>query len=115
MAIAASLGAAIWQRRQRLASMKVGGFDRAQLWRSLLLECAVLLGIGGLVGAAGGLSGHALASRFLRATTGFPAPFSFDVAAIVFVVFVVAAIALLAIAALGVAATSVPPTARFQD
>jgi putative ABC transport system permease protein len=115
VAIAASLGAAIWQRRQKLASMKVGGYDRAQLWRSLLLECTVLLGIGGLVGAAGGVSGHALASRYLRATTGFPAPFSLDAAAIAFVVLAVVAIALGAIAVLGIAAASVPPTARFQE
>lgn len=115
LAIAATLGAAIWQRRQKLASMKVWGYDGLQLWRSLLLECTILLGIGGLVGAIGGLSGHALASRYLRAATGFPAPFSFDAAAVGFVVVAVAAIALLAIALLGIAAASVQPTARFQD
>jgi putative ABC transport system permease protein len=115
LSIAASLGAAIWQHRQKLAAMKIGGYDRAQLWRSLLLECTVLLGVGGLVGAAGGLYGHALASRYLRATTGFPAPFSFDLSAIVFVVFAVTAIALLAIALLGLAAASIAPSARFQE
>ncbi len=47
-----------------------------QLWRAVLLECGVTIGVGVLVGALVGVAGHALASRFLQLTTGFPAPFA---------------------------------------
>ena len=76
LAIAASLSAVIWQRRARLAAMKSQGFDHWQLWRSLILESAIVLFIGCLDGAVLGVYGHALADRWLRMTTGFPAPFA---------------------------------------
>src|SRR5690606_19621797 len=76
LAVAAALTAAIWQRRPRLAALKVQGFDARQLWRALLIESAIVLGIGFAVGAVVGIYGHLLASRYLETTTGFPAPFS---------------------------------------
>ncbi len=76
VAIAFALGAAIWQRRPRLAALKIQGFDHRQLWRALLIEGAIVLTIGCSLGALLGLYGHALANRFLTTTTGFPAPFS---------------------------------------
>ena len=72
LAVAASLGAAIWQRRARLAAMKTWGYDNLELWRSLLLEGTILLTIGRVDGALLGLYGHALADRWLRLTTDFP-------------------------------------------
>ena len=50
LAVAAALGTAIWQRRHYLASLKADGFDSLQLWRAILLECSVLLAIGGMTG-----------------------------------------------------------------
>ena len=79
LAVASALSAAIWQRRARLASLKIQGYDTAQLWRALLLESAIVLGIGCAVGAVLGIYGHALASRALIRITGFPAPFSLDI------------------------------------
>ena len=76
LAVAAALSATIWQRRARLASLKIQGYHPAQLWGGLLLESGLMLGLGSLTGAVVGVYGHALASRWLTATTGFPAPFS---------------------------------------
>ncbi len=52
LAVASALSAAIWQRRARLASLKIQGYGTAQLWRALLLESAIVLGVGCAVGAA---------------------------------------------------------------
>jgi putative ABC transport system permease protein len=72
LAMAAAMGAMIWQRRVRLADMKVDGFSRLVLWRALLWESAVLLGLGCALGAAFGAYGQLLLSRALSVVTGFP-------------------------------------------
>ena len=41
LAVAASLSAAIWQRRARLSAMKTWGYDDLRLWRAILLESAI--------------------------------------------------------------------------
>jgi putative ABC transport system permease protein len=76
LAVAAALSATIWQRRSRLASLKIQGYHPSQLWRGLLLESGVMLGVGSAIGALVGVYGHALADRWLTIATGFPAPFS---------------------------------------
>lgn len=72
LAMAAAMGALIWQRRTRLAGMKVDGFDQRELWRALLYESAVLLGTGCSVGAVFGLGGQIVLTRALAGVTGFP-------------------------------------------
>jgi putative ABC transport system permease protein len=72
IAMAAAMAGMIWQRRAFLASMKVEGYTTAELWRSLLLEAAVLVGAGCVIGAAFGLLGQGLLSRALTTVTGFP-------------------------------------------
>ncbi len=72
LAMAAAMGAMIWQRRVRLADMKVDGFSRLVLWRSLVWESAILLGLGCALGAAFGAYGQVLLSRALSVVTGFP-------------------------------------------
>jgi len=72
LAMAAAMGAMIWQRRPRLASMKVDGFSRGELWRALLYESALLLGAGCSIGAIFGLYGQLLLSHALISVTGFP-------------------------------------------
>ncbi|HEX8714042.1 MAG TPA: FtsX-like permease family protein, partial [Solirubrobacteraceae bacterium] len=72
LAMAAAMGAMIWQRRVRLADMKVDGFSRLVLWRALLWESAVLLGLGCALGAIFGAFGQLLLSRALAVVTGFP-------------------------------------------
>jgi putative ABC transport system permease protein len=78
LAVASALGATIWQRRPQLASLKIQGYDRRQLWRALLLESMIVLSFGCAIGAILGVYGHVLAGRWLTLTTGFPAPFSLD-------------------------------------
>jgi putative ABC transport system permease protein len=72
LAMVAAMGAMIWQRRTRLADMKVDGFSRIVLWRSLVWESVILLGFGCVLGAAFGAYGQVLLSRALSVVTGFP-------------------------------------------
>ncbi len=115
LAVAASLSAVIWQRRMRLAAMKNQGFDHWQLWRSLILESAIVLSIGCLVGAVLGVFGHALADRWLRLTTGFPAPFSVGWPQVFLTFALVASIALAVMALPGLSAARAPARTGFQE
>jgi putative ABC transport system permease protein len=115
LAVAAALGAAVWQRRTRLAALKLQGFDEWQLWRSLLLEGTIVLALGCAVGAALGICGHALASRYLERTTGFPAPFGLAGLQVLGALGLVAGIALLVVALPGWVATRVPARAGLQE
>jgi len=115
LAVASALGAAIWERRPRLAALKVQGFDERQLWRALLLESTVVLGVGFTVGMVLGLYGHALASRFLETTTGFPAPFSIAGGQLALTLTLVVGVALAVVAVPGWAAAKVAPRATFQE
>jgi putative ABC transport system permease protein len=72
LAIAIAMSAMISQRRPQMARMKLEGFSRGGLWRSLLLESGLLLGTGALVGALFGILGELLQSHALLAVTGFP-------------------------------------------
>jgi putative ABC transport system permease protein len=115
LAVAAALSAAIWQRRARLATLQVLGYGRGQLWRAVLLESAITIAVGALLGAVIGILGHALASRFLEASTGFPAPFSLDVVEVVLTLSSLTALALVVVAIPGRSAARVSPTTIFQD
>jgi putative ABC transport system permease protein len=107
LAVAAALSATVWQRRRRFAAHKMQGYDTWQLWRAVVLESTVTIGVGAVVGAAIGLGGHALASRFLERTTGFPAPFSVGAVQVLVTLALVGGIALLVIAIPGMAAARV--------
>jgi putative ABC transport system permease protein len=113
LAMAAAMGAMIWQRRPRLAGMKVDGFDQGELWRALLCESALLLGAGCSIGAVFGLYGQLLLSHALVSVTGFPVVFAIGVPIAAAIFAIVTAIAV-AIAALpGYLATQVKPA--LQD
>lgn len=115
LAVAASLAAAIWQRRMRMAALKVSGLRTAQLWGAILIESAITLLAGSLLGALIGSGGHALASRFLKLSTGFPAPFGLGVGAMFATVGLFCAIALMVLALPGAAAARVAPSAVLQE
>jgi putative ABC transport system permease protein len=115
LAVAFALSAAIWQRRGRLASLKTQGFNSRQLWRSLVLESAIVLGVGCADGAILGIYGHALAGRWLKLTTGFPAPFSLGGVELLLTIMLVAGISLSVIALPGMSAARVSPEASFQE
>ncbi|HEY2282809.1 MAG TPA: FtsX-like permease family protein [Solirubrobacteraceae bacterium] len=110
LALAAALSTVIYQRRPRFVSLKEDGFDRWQVWRSLLIESVVLLGIGCLDGAILGIYGHALANRYLRLDTGFPAPFSLGGLQLVLTLLIVAGVSLAIITLPGYSATGIPTT-----
>lgn len=115
LSVASALGAAIWQRRERLATMKTQGFDSLQLLRSLLLESLIAVGVGGVGGAAVGLYGHALADRWLTSSTGFPAPFTLGAGQLLLALGAVIAITLLMVAWPGWSAARVSPSMGAQD
>jgi putative ABC transport system permease protein len=76
LAMAAAMGNMIWLRRARLASLKLDGFSDLAVWRTLLLESALLVGSGCLIGAVFGLYGQLLGSHAILGVTGFPVVFS---------------------------------------
>jgi putative ABC transport system permease protein len=115
IAVAAALGATIWQRRPRLAALRIQGFDSLQLWRALIIEGGIVLSIGCAIGGVLGLYGHALANRFLQSTTGFPAPFSIAGGSLVLTFALVIGIALAIYLLPGWAAARVPPRTSFQE
>jgi putative ABC transport system permease protein len=115
ISVAIALSAAIWQRRARLAALKIQGFDRLQLWRALLLESAILLGVGCVVGAVLGVYGHALASRWLQLATGFPAPFALGETQVLLTFGLVMGVAIFVVALPGYTAARVPARASFQE
>lgn len=115
LAVASALSATIWQRRARLASLKIQGYDSRQLWRALLLESAITVGVGCAIGGVIGVYGHALAGRWLTLTTGFPAPFAVAPAQVALTLMLITVIALVVIAIPGFAASRVPARAGFQE
>ena len=87
----------------------------AQLWRAVLLECGITIGVGALVGALVGIAGHALAGRFLQLSTGFPAPFSLGPEQVLLTIMLFGAIALAVIALPGMLAARVSARAVLQE
>jgi putative ABC transport system permease protein len=100
LAMATAMGAMLWQRRPLLADMKVDGFGKGVLWRSLLVESVLLLGVGCTIGALFGLCGQLLLSHALAVVTGFPVVSSIGAP--------VAIVSLLAVTSVAVAFVAVP-------
>lgn len=72
LAMAAALGAAIWQRRPRLAEDALLGVLPSERWRALLIESGLVVGAGCLTGAVVGILGQIVIDRYLVGITGFP-------------------------------------------
>jgi putative ABC transport system permease protein len=115
LAVAAVLSASIWQRRARLAALAAQGFDHMQLWRAVVLESGIAVAIGCADGALLGLYGHALASRWLALSTGFPAPFSLGLGDILLAPAIVAGCTVLLAGALGFKSARVSSRLAFGD
>jgi putative ABC transport system permease protein len=115
LAMAAAMGNMVWQRRPRLAKLKLEGFPRAELWRTILLESLLLLGVGCVSGAAFGLYGQQLLDRALANVINFPVVYSFGglVALASLALVTAAAVAIVAIP--GYIAAGVPPAVALQD
>jgi putative ABC transport system permease protein len=78
LAMAGAFGSLIWQRRPRIAVLRVFGFRKPGLRRWLVWESAILLGVGCLTGAAFGIYGQLLMSHALASVTGFPISFGVE-------------------------------------
>ncbi len=113
LAMAAAMGAMIWQRRPRLAGMKVDGFGQGELWRALLWESCMLLGAGCSIGAAFGLYGQLVLIHALVSVTGFPVVFSIGIPVAIISFVTVTMIALVVVALPGYLAAQVKPA--LQD
>jgi putative ABC transport system permease protein len=115
LAMAAAMGGMVWQRRRRLADLKLAGIDHRQLWRALLLESVLLLGVGCVVGTVYGLYGEQLLNRALNAATGFPVDNSVGLAVAFLSLAVVIAVASAVAMVPGYLAARVPVDAAFRD
>jgi putative ABC transport system permease protein len=115
LAVAAATAAMIWQRRRLLADHKLSnGISAMSLWKALLLECVVLLGVGSAVGAAFGLFAQQLLDRALKTVTGFPVEYSVGVTGALASLALVTVITLVIAAVPGGLAARVPASAAFE-
>jgi putative ABC transport system permease protein len=115
LAMAAAMGASIWQRRRSLASLRIQSFRPSQLRAILLCEWTLVLGTGALVGAAAGIYGQALIDRYLRGVTGFPAQFSTTAPDVLETVAIVVGAALLVLILPGFIASRAPARLALQE
>jgi putative ABC transport system permease protein len=115
LAMAAAMGAMIWLRRMRLADMKVDGFSRSVLWRALLWESTVLLGLGCALGAAYGAYGQLMLSRALSVVTGFPVIEASPLPAAIANLGLITAVAVAIVAVPGYVAARVRPAIGLQE
>ncbi len=115
LAMAAAMGNMVWQRRPRLAKLKLEGFPRPELWRTILLESFLLLGVGCLSGALFGLYGQQLLDRALANVINFPVVYSFGVLIALGSLALVTAAAVAIVAIPGYLAAGVAPAVALQD
>lgn len=115
LAMAAAIGAMVWQRRPHLAKLKLEGIARAELWGTTLLESLVLLAVGCLAGSAFGLYGQRLADRALAQAVNFPVVPSFAASAALLSAALVTGAGLAILALPGYLASSVPAALALQD
>ena len=115
LAMAAAMGAMIWQRRPRLAKLKLDGLPRAELWGTILLESVLLVGVGCLTGAVFGLYGQQLADRALAQTINFPIVHSVTLLNATSSLALMLATALAILAIPGYLAASVPASLALAD
>lgn len=111
LALAGAMGSLIWQRRERIAAIRVQGYSPMVLWQWLCCESALMLGTGCCMGAAFGLAGQILLSHALAAVTGFPISLGVEATVAVFSVLWVGVVALAVVAIPGYLAANVPPRA----
>jgi putative ABC transport system permease protein len=115
LAMAAATGTMIWQRRPRLAKLKLEGFAPAELWRTVLLESAILLGVGCLTGALAGLLGQRLLDRALSHVVNYPVVPSLGVPPALASLGLVTVAAVAVVAVPGWFASRVPAGLALQD
>ena len=114
--MAAAIGNMVWQRRPRLAKLKLEGFPRSELWRTIVLESLILLGVGCLdrrrrsaSTASSSWTGRS------RTSIGFPVVHSVAVLPALLSLAIVTTAAVVIIAIPGYLAAGVPPAVALED
>jgi putative ABC transport system permease protein len=115
LAMAAAMGAMIWQRRPRLAKLKLEGFPPSELWQTIMLESLLLLGVGCTAGALTGLLGQQLLDRALANIVNYPVVHSIGLLPAIWSLALVTAAAVAIVAAPGWFAAKVPASLALQD
>jgi putative ABC transport system permease protein len=115
LTMAAAMAALLWQRRPRLAKLTLEGLRRGELWGTVLLESALLVGVGCVTGALFGLYGEQLADRALSRAVDFPVVYSVSVPAAVSSLALVCASALAILAIPGYLAARAPVALALRD
>jgi putative ABC transport system permease protein len=115
LAMAAAIGAMIWQRRPRLAKLKLEGFSPGDLWATILFESLVLLLVGCATGAIFGLLGQQLLDRALSAVINYPVVRSVALPTALTSLALVTAAALAVLSVPGYLAARVPASLALQD
>ncbi|HUB73379.1 MAG TPA: FtsX-like permease family protein [Solirubrobacteraceae bacterium] len=115
LAMAAAVGGMIWQRRPRLAKLKLEGFSPNDLWATVLIESAVLLATGCVAGAAFGLLGQQVLDRALSTTVNYPVVPSVAVVTALASVGLVTAAAVAILAIPGRLAARVPAALALEE
>ncbi|HTW43537.1 MAG TPA: FtsX-like permease family protein [Solirubrobacteraceae bacterium] len=115
LAMAAAMGAMIWQRRPRLAKLKLEGFDPTELWAMIVLESLILLAVGCVSGALFGLLGQQLLDRALASIINYPVVRSVALPTALAVVLLVVATAAAILSIPGYVAARVPASLALQD
>jgi putative ABC transport system permease protein len=115
LAMAAAMANMVWQRRPRLAKLKLEGFPASELWRTIMLESVLLLGVGCVSGAVFGLYGQQLLDRALANVIGFPVVYSFGALVALASLALVTIASVLIVALPGYLATGVPAAVALQD
>jgi putative ABC transport system permease protein len=115
LAMAAAIGAMVYQRRPRLAKLKLEGLRRTQLWHTILLESLIVLGAGCVTGAVFGVYGQELADHVLANTVNFPVVYSITALTALESLALVTVTALAILAIPGYLAASVPAALALQD
>jgi len=115
LAMAAAMGALIWQRRPRLAKLKLEGFAQIELWQTIVLESFLLVGVGCTTGAIFGLLGQQLLDHALSTVINYPVVTSLGFVGAIASLALVTAAAVVIVAAPGYFAADVPAALALQD
>lgn len=115
LATAAAIGAMVWQRRPRLAKLKLEGFSPRELWGTILLESVLLLLVGCAGGALLGLLGQQLLGRALASVINYPVVRSLALPTALAALAIVTAAALAVLSVPGYLAARVPASLALQD
>lgn len=111
LALAGAMTSLIWQRRERIAAIRVQGYSPLVLWQWLCFESVLMLGTGCCMGAIFGIAGQLLLSHALAAVTGFPISLGVETTVIIVSYAWAAVLALTIIAVPGSLAVQVSPRA----